>query len=221
MSRAVPRYHRTNPSLPAVANTECVVVVRVIGKIENQTTMNTFYYFAPVNPPSALQIGTVGTNWQVSFAALYTACISADWTWVQTRVDVVSRNDLSGVSIVNLAGTAGSRAAGHEPTQMGIVIRRGTTVKGQHGRGRFTLPAPASADITNSTVTSGALITALTNLENALINTVSDGVNNWTPCIAQRSPNSPKLVTGRAQINSYLANLVLGTIRRRKIGVGR
>lgn len=220
MSRAVPRYRRISPNLITVPVGATVVEIKMQGSIEAQMTINTFYYIASVIP-TTLQLSTLLLNWQNTFIPLLRACMSSDWTLTKVRIDVVNSNSTAGQDNTTSAGLAGLRGAGHEPTQMGMVSRRVSGVKGQHGRGRFTLPAPATADITNSTITAAALITAFGTLHTALFGTVSDGVNNWTYVIAQRSPVAPRLVTATAPVAVMGLNLVLGTIRRRKIGRGR
>jgi hypothetical protein len=220
MSQANPRYRRNNPHLPPVPANSSVVEIKMIGAIEGQLTVNTFYYVAPVIP-SALTLGSLLSQWTSTFFTAYAACVSADWSCTKVRADVVSRNDIAGTDNTSTSGSPGTRPAGHEPTQMGIVVIRVSNVKGQHGRGRYTFPAVSSGDVTNSTITSNPLKTSLTAFQTALFNTVSDGVNNWSPVIAERSPTTPRLVIGTAPLTNQHTNLILGTIRRRKIGKGR
>lgn len=221
MSRASPRFKRISPSLPPVGTGNGVVMYRIQGQIENQLTVSTFMLSAPVPAPTTAQLNTLLTNLHTALFGKYGACLSADWTAVSEQLLVVHRNDLAGVQSLAAAGTAGARPAGHLPTEVAAVILRVSAVKGQHGRGRLSLPAISTADVTASKVTLAAEITNLNALAAAMIGTVSDGTNNWTFCIGQRATTSPKLVIGFSPIASAAPNLLLGTIRRRKIGRGK
>jgi len=221
MSRTNPRFRRVNPSLPAVGTTNGVVLYRIWGAIENQLTINTFYYGAAVPSPSPTQLATLLTNISTNIFAKYAACISADWSAMKETLDVVHRNDLNGASSTANAGTFGGRLAGHEPTEVAGVILRRCAVKGQHGRGRMSLPAISLNDVTSSRLANVVLFGLLALLVTAMQNVASDGVNNWTPVMAQRALVSPRLVIGSSPLSSVLFSTLLGTIRRRKIGRGK
>jgi hypothetical protein len=221
MSRANPRFHRTNAPLPAVPIANSVAVFKIVGAIENQLTVNTFYYLGGSAAPNTLQIGTLGVNLENLLLPLYQACISADWTMAYSSVDIVDKNTFFGSQRTTSAGLHGTRTAGHFPTEVAMVIARYSLTKGQHGRGRISLPAIALADVTASTITSATLITAQNALAVAMLAVVSDGTNNWSPCIAQRSTTTPRLVIGASLLQSIRPRLLLGTVRRRKIGRGK
>lgn len=221
MSRANPRFHRTNASLPAIPLGSNVVCYKIIGAVENQLTVTTFYYMGGVGLPTALQLGTLMLNISAVLRVLYLNCIAADWTLTSERIDIVNVNTVQGQTSITNAGSVGTRVAPHLPTQMAAVILRQCNVKGQHGRGRISLPAISAGDCTESTITLAAEKTALTNLSNAFFTTATDGINVYIPVIAQRSPASPRLVTGASALTGARVNLLLGTIRRRKIGRGK
>lgn len=221
MSRAAPRFRRVNPPLPLVGTTNGVVLYRIWGNLENQLTINTFYFAAAVPNPTASQLATLNANIRGALFNNYTACLSVDWQALKCTLDVVHRNDIIGVIDTSITGTSGGRGAGHLPTEVAIVIIRYSQVKGQHGRGRIGLPGVAAADTLNSRVNAGSLITALGGLTSAMATTASDGTNTWTPSVVQRSPVSPKLVIGFSATGRIIANLLLGTVRRRKIGRGK
>lgn len=221
MSRANPRFKRNNPSLPAVGTTNGVVLLRLIGLLEGQVVMNTCMYSSPAPNPTQGQLATLLSAMVAAIVPPYTACLSADYTYDHATLSVVHRNDLATVVNVNSSGTAGGRGAGHLPTENAIVLLRNSAIKGQHGRGRISLPAINPADITLSKISAAALITALGNLETQLLATRSDGTNTWTPCIGQRSPTSPKLVIGFSPITTYQTTTLIGTVRRRKLGRGK
>lgn len=221
MSKANPRFKRVNPPLPVVPAGANVCLYRIVGSVENQLTVTTFYFMGGNAPPTTLQLGTILTNASNALRVLYLSCIAADWSLVSERIDVVNVNSIQGQTIVTNAGALGSRVAPHLPTQMAAVILRQSNVKGQHGRGRISLPAISAGDCTESTITLAAEKTALANLAAAFTTTITDGVNVYTPVIVQRSTATPRLVIGASPITGTHVNFLLGTIRRRKIGRGK
>lgn len=220
MSRAVPRFRRNNPSLPAVG-TGNVVVYKIVGTIEGQLTINTFMYQGAVPSPTQAQLTTLLTNISIGMFAKYVACISIDWTCTLESLDVVSATIFNGVKTTANAGLGGSRAAGHEPTEVAAVLIRRTAVKGQHGRGRVSLPAIATADVSLSRISAGAITVALNALGTEMLVSFSDGTNTWNPCVGQRMLASPRLVIGASPLTAVTVDSLLGTVRRRKIGRGK
>lgn len=221
MSRALPRFHRSNPPLPSVGTTNGVVLYRMIGSLEGQLTVTTFYFSSGVAAPTPAQLTTLLTNISTNLANQYATNISSDWTITRETLDVVHRADLAGVLSTARAGQAGGRAGGHLPTENAMVLVRYTAVKGQHGRGRIGLPPPAPADVTASRVSAAGLITTLNTLATQMLVTASDGANTWTPCSVQRATVPPKLVVGFSPLTRIVVNTLLGTVRRRKIGRGK
>lgn len=221
MSRASPRFHRVNPSLPTVGSTQGVVLYKVVGSIESQLTINTFYYLGPVNNPTLTQLTTLLTAISSLIFSNYKACLSADWSLTRETLDVVHRVDINGVISTANVPAAGGRPALHEPTEIAVIILRKSAFKGQHGRGRISLPGISTSDVGASTIIGTALPTALVGLRGQMVLTASDGVNTWTPCIAQRTNISPHFIVAAAPITTTSHNLLLGTVRRRKIGRGR
>jgi hypothetical protein len=221
MSRANPRFRRSNPNLPLVGTTNGVVQYVVQGQVENQMTINTFMYSAPVPAPTPTQLQTLLTNLSGTVFVRYKGLVSADWTCVRELLKVVHRNDIATVISTGNNGVVGGRPAGHEPTEVAGVILRQTAIKGQHGRGRYSFPAVSTADVVNSTWTSVGLTAALALWYVAALGNQSDGTNTWTPCVGQRGVASPRLIVGFAPVVSFQGTNLLGTIRRRKIGRGK
>lgn len=221
MSRANPRFRRINPNLPLVGANNGVVQYVVQGQIENQMTLSTFMYAAPVPTPTLTQQTTLLTNISNGLFPAYKNLISADWTAVRELLRVVHRNDLSTVQSVARTGTAGGRPAGHAPTEVAGIFLRVTAFKGQHARGRVSIPAVSLTDVTASSWVGVALAALQLLFDSAALATASDGTNTWTPCIGQRGATPPKLIVGFASVTSYAASTLLGTVRRRKIGRGK
>lgn len=220
MSRANPRYKRINPSGTSVSGLTAVEYL-IYGLIEGQLTINVFYYVANSTVLTNTNLVAALTAMSTNTFAKYKACISVDWTCTKEVLNVVSINTQLGVVSTANAGAAGGRTTPHLPTENAIILIKRSTLKGQHGRGRISLPAVAAADVTGSTITVAAELTALGLLATAMASTLTDGVNQYTPAVAQRSTASPKLVTFYSAITSVTVNPVIGTIRRRRLGRGK
>lgn len=221
MSRANPRFHRSNPPLFPVGTTNGVVQYVVQGSIEGQMTLSTFMYVAAVPLPSTTQLTTLLTNISAGLFVAYKNLISGDWTTTQELLKVVHRNDVATVISTARAGTVGGTVGAHAPTEIAGIFIRQTPIKGQHGRGRVSIPAIPSVHYTASNWSGVGLAALQSSFMSAALATASDGTNTWTPCVGQRGTASPRLVTNYATISSWRADLLLGTIRRRKVGRGK
>lgn len=222
MSKANPRYHRNNPPLPAVGTQNTIVLYRIIGQLEGQMTISTFMFSAGVSSVTTGQLTTLLSAIQTGIFPNYSACLSIDWGGNNKEtLDVVNRNDIQGVLSTANGGAFGTRSAGHVPTEVAAVCIRYTPFKGQHGRGRVSLPGLAQADVTNSIISSAVLVSKISALTSSTLAAYSDGTNTWHHCIGQRSTTSPKLVVGFGLVTNYVNKVLLGTIRRRKIGRGK
>lgn len=220
MSAANPRFRRNNPHLPPVGNTFGIVSYKIIGIIEGQQTVSTFTYQAAAPSLTTAMMTTLMNSISGQLRGPYATAVSVTWSLTEEDLDFISRNDINGVFTTAHSGLVGSRGAPTLPTTVAIVLNRASNVKGQHGRGRLSLPAVCAADTTLSRVTAAGAITALVALEAAMLLTASDGVNTWTPCIAERSQSSPRLAIGSSALQVVTHDTLLGTIRRRKIGRG-
>lgn len=221
MSRANPRFHRVNPNLPLVGASNGVVQYVIQGQIEGQMTLSTFMYSAAVTTLSLTAAQTLLTNISNGLFPSYKNLISSDWTCVRELLRMVHRNDVPTNISTNRFATAGGRPALHEPTEVAGIFNRTSLIKGQHGRGRVSIPAISTADVSASNWTGAAITTNILLFQSAALATASDGTNTWTPCIGQRGTGSPRLIVGFSPIATVLVNNLLGTIRRRKIGRGK
>jgi hypothetical protein len=222
MSRANPRFHRTNPPLPAVGTTGGVVQYVIQGTIEGQMTLSTFMFNGFVPNPTQTQLTTLLSNISTGVFTKYTAMLSSDWLAVREMLKVVHRADIATVISTAHAASVGGRPAGHEPTEVAGIFLRTSGVKGQHGRGRVSVPAVYTGDVSSSNWTGVALALVQAAFNLALVGVqYSDGTNNWQYCIGQRSNSPPRLIVGAANVVTQTASLLLGTVRRRKIGRGK
>lgn len=220
MSRANPRFHRFNAALPSVTGTGVVEYI-IQGSIEGQLTISTFFYQAAVPAPTQVQLTNLGNNLNTAFLSKYLALMAGEWTMTRQLVNVVHVNNIQGIIGTGSAGAAGTGGTLHQPTEVAAIVIRRSAVKGQHGRGRLSLPAVPLNAVSGSSINQTAYITNAGTLATQMLATVSDGTNNWTPVIAQRAPTSPRLVIGAAALSAAALNTLLGTVRRRRIGRGK
>lgn len=222
MSRANPRFRRTNPSLNPVGLTNGVVQYVIEGRLENQMTLSTFMFVAANPNPTQAQLSTLSTAISSGVFPKYAALISADWTCFRELLKCVHRNDIATNISTGRAQSPGTRPAGHEPTEVAGLFLRQTPTKGQHGRGRVSIPGVYTGDVTNSNWTGVTISLNQTAFNNSLVGVnFSDGTNNWLYCVGQRGSATPRLITNYAVISSQTASLLLGTVRRRKVGRGK
>lgn len=215
MSRAHPRFTRVNPPLPAPASN--LYRIAIIGNIENQLTINTFYYLDARTIGSLVNFTALGTAFQTGIDALFKAAVSADWSQVGFKID--SPNNPLVQPLIYFQAAFGGGPAGHEPTTVSGTIIRYTNTKGQSGRGRLALPAVPSVWVTSSTITATAGSAAYVNFANGLTATLAVSADTLTPALMSRPPKTK--ILGAAQLTNAVAKLLLGTTRRRKIGRGK
>lgn len=221
MSRANPRFRRVNPIGVPVGSTYGVVRYVIQGLFQAQMTINVFDYFAAIPGPGQAALATLLTNISANILSAFRTCVGTDWAVTVEKLTPIHRNDLSGVISTAHTGQAGTGGSASADSELAIVLLKHSALKGQHGRGRTSLPAVPAGGITQSNVTLAGLLTNLGSLAVDMGIAASDGANNWLPCISTRSTASPRLVTSFAGITVVTVNGLLGTIRRRKIGRGK
>lgn len=220
MSRARPRFRRTNAPLPVPTGN--VFMLQLLGTIENQLTINTFYYQdnKVIGTPEANAETNLAQQWVTNVAVNYDSCISADWT--STGIKVTCLTIPSRIPVVYTTGfpSAGTGAAGHMPTEVSCVVQRRTNFKGQSGRGRVGLPAVPLTAVTNSVV-NAAQLTKMTAFGNNMILSLVTAGATYSAGLVSRRGTLPNVTYGFAQLISTVNDTLVGTIRRRKIGRGR
>jgi len=151
-------------------------------------------------------------------------CLS-DQAVVENQV-AISLTDAS-VPTVNLprsvlnVGTAGVH---NLPLEMSATLAKYTPLRGQHGRGRMSMPAvPVSftTPATDPNLLNAAGITAYGAYIAKLVGTLTTATPKvWDPAVTER-PVTPDIITSRGGIiNLMIVRPVLGTARRRKEGRG-
>lgn len=215
MSRAKPRFNRTNPQLPAAVPNLFELVVR--GEIENQLTINTFYYADGGVALTPTTEADIATAWVTLNGLQYRNFLSSDWTGTDVKVQcLTSPSRMPGYA--NYASPGGG-PAGHEPTNVGVTFLRMSGIKGQAGRGRITTPAVPSGWVTASTLNATG-DTAAAAFGPLLDTAFLAGARTMTPQIVSRhNKNGPPL--GASPVLSWNVNRTMGSCRRRKLGRGK
>lgn len=221
MSRANPRFHRTNPTLPALTGN--VVMLTLFGTVENQLTLNILYYED--------QTGTVGSitnlnsfigSWTVPNQASLLAVSSSDWSLTQYKAQYVNLPAIIPQYSTTGLPQPGTGPATHEPTTVAALISKFSQVKGQSGRGRYYIPAIPTAWVTASSI-NPTFITNYNTYAGKLVNQITSGGITYTPGIFSRRGFNKVTGTGGgfSPMSNAIAKTLLGTVRRRRIGRGK
>jgi hypothetical protein len=210
---------RANRPLPAANNN--VYRLKVIGEIEKQVTVTTFFYqdTLPISDVAGTKFSVLADGFQAISPgvelSLLAAC-SADWKEDQIVIDSPTQKQLA--PYVRTVSAPGTGPAGHLPTQMAASLIKRTLFSGQCGRGRWALPGVPSTWCTLSTITT--LTEYLAFATAALADITSAGIV-FTPILYSANGSAAfPLKDGVAALESVTLNHTLGTSRRRKLGVG-
>lgn len=220
MSRANPRYRRRNFNLAALTND--ILRVKVVGMLENQVCVSSFFYKGPslVNNCTQANLTDLGAGFVAAGNMLtkYLAACSSDYTLSQVNIDCPTTPSLAPL-ITTQVGSGGG-PAGHLPTEMAVVLIKQTAVRGQCGRGRVSIPAVPTAWVTASKLTT---VVAHNNLATQMEASITAGADTFFPCIYSAKGSRVFPVPGYAAITlvQLAAGSLLGTVRRRKIGRGK
>lgn len=215
MSRANPRYRRSNQALPAApAN---VWELQVIGQLEAQEVMSTFAFWDNGGAITGTPELNLAAGFTASLLTTYKACLSSDWVGQQYNVRCLTIPTRAQVTTTaGIAAVAGSGPAGHEPTTVAAVVSRYTAFRGQCGRGRLELPAVPTSWVTSSSLTTIAAYTAFMTAYAA--NFIQGGIT-YSPYLYSRG-SRVNHTPGAAPLVILQLRTVLGTQRRRKLGRG-
>jgi hypothetical protein len=212
---------RLNPPAPLINGDVFRFTMQI--RAENQITETTHDYMSTVFAVDpAVAMAALQGQWLANVAIPYQAVTANDGLFYGCIMQCLSSQFPP--SLVSPLAANGTGGVNHLPLESSAVVSRYTALKGQHGRGRFypsCLPvafsnagAAAASELTNAAVgLYQALGTAL------LLPVVAAGVT-LNPVIASR-PTAPSVLVTRAQlVTSYLCQVDLGSIRRRKLGRG-
>lgn len=221
MSRANPRFHRTNPFLPAISGFN-VVMLTIFGTFEAQLTLNILYYQDQTGTVASIaNLNAFLSAWKLANQTFMLACSSSDWAVTQYKAQYVNAVGII-PQYLAVVGGAGTGAAPHEPTTVAAILSKYSMVKGQSGRGRYYIPAVPTQVVLLSALTPAGLNT--NQVYGGSINTpiVGAGVTYTSGVFSRRGYNK---VTGTgggfSPLTTCTARALLGNVRRRRIGRGK
>jgi hypothetical protein len=194
--------------------------VRFIGQFENAMTVNVMYYESDHPTGSATEAEQIEILQLMaapnSLLSAYVSCCTTDWAFVQATVDTPTTPQ-NATFVYQPAGLFGINALPRCPCQMGVTIRKVTQYRGRKGRGRITVPA-----VPMTWVSGTALIeqSNYTTLCERLTRTLNGTVWNYRPCLWSHDKAAP-FTQRTIAITAHKTNIILGTARRRKPGVGK
>jgi hypothetical protein len=224
MSRAVPRFRRFNPPLPAA--TGYVMQVLMSGLMDGQRWVMDFGFMGVGTPPPAGAEATVAGSFTTLMQPTWQPLTANNVSWDTTKVSCVSiptRNPfVLTTAPLPLFGSGG--AAGHLTSTDAGIFSKYTLFKGQHGRGRNYIPgmpesfvAPA---VDANDLTAGGIAALSAFATAARTQPFTDGVNTLDLCIYTR-PAKGLPVTLAANVIVVTPRPLLGTVRRRRVGRGK
>lgn len=200
-----------------------VYCLKIEGQLELQQTVTTLYY----QGEKPIGQGTVSTQidlCQSFFDAAgpypkFQAACHADWKGVQLICWSPTSPGLA-THYFTLSPTAGLVTGTRCPNHTAVTLRKTTTLRGKHGRGRVSIPAVPFTWITGSTLSN---VTAHTSLANFLGAQVTGFDEIFTPglwCVRKKTSELPAAV-GWQPLRGVEVGTILGTCRRRKPGRGK
>lgn len=215
---------RVNPPLPVIALP--IYTVQALGELDQQLWLNTFVYVASTNAQTAASEQNIAVSWQAACLTAYRGILAAASAAILS-VKVSCMSNLARIPFVNAVpgATQNGTVAGDEyPTTVAAVLSKYTLTKGQHGRGRNYFPAPPLSFVTPATDDNRLNATALTAYQTLMTalqaNTIVDGANAMTLSIATRPKTN--VAWNQAQlVSTMIIRPLLGTMRRRRVGVGK
>jgi len=224
MSRANPRFKRNNPVLPSLANAAAFRIT-ASGVIDQQMWLTNFDYINLVtNTPNPNAEANLGANWLTACATQLKACLASDVTFSQLKITCLTiPTRLPGYRTTDASFGNGTVAGSHYDSVIAGIITKETFTKGQHGRGRNYIPGVPLSFVTagtNPNSLNATGITAYNNLVFALVTLISDGTNNYSLGVTQRTRAGAAATNGQIQGTTFNRTL-LGTVRRRRVGRGK
>jgi hypothetical protein len=222
MSRANPRFKRTNAPLPAFVFP--IYQVTVSGIIDQQTWLCTMCYLARVAAQTPASEANLAASWLTVNNAAWRACMDGQTSLLTVKVTCVSAPArIPGFAFQFGAGSLGTAPAGHLDSEVAAILSKATLTKGQHGRGRLYIPGvPTSfiSTLTDPNRINGASLATYGTLATSLMAPILDGANSADPGLYTRLPKGQP-VTAAQILSAINTRALLGTVRRRRIGRGK
>jgi hypothetical protein len=200
-----------------------ILCLKIEGQLEQQQTINTLYY-ACDKPVGQATISDQIDLCQSFFDSAgpypkFQAAVSVNWTGVQLICYSVTQPGLA-THYFTLSPTAGLVPAPRAPNHTCVTLRKTTTLRGKHGRGRLSIPAVPSAWITGTTLSNTGAHTTLANLLAAQVTGFEQIFTPGIWAVRKKTTELPAAV-GWQPLRGVDVGVILGTCRRRKPGRGK
>lgn len=214
---------RFNP--PAGATTKAIARVTVGTKTAGSICLTTFdYQWNTVGTsPSLGDLNNLADDWHTAFDTDFLACLSPQTELYSTQVAELHYGTSPTYARLETPGTVGTAGATALNLELGVTMTRYGPLKGQHGRGRITMPAIPNTFVTPATdanVINSTGLAAYNTLATALVSPLVRGGSTWTPFISTRPVAPSTLVDFGVQVSNYVVRAIMGTARTRKEGRG-
>lgn len=214
---------RFNERLPVITGD---VYRATVSTVSSNVICQTTHDFLTVDVAANryVTMGTFVTRFTAIFKAAYLNCLTTSTT--MTRVDVSCLSSQAPVTRFATINEPGTVTGNFLPLEMAANCQRRTTIRGQHGRGRFLMPAVPISFCTPATnpnnlnATGLASYNILATLFTEAIVPIAPETLTFFPCISER-PIPPLQIVSRAEYtNVCFALAQLSTARRRRPGRG-
>jgi len=207
---------------PAIGD---VVRLTVQGTMQGSTVMYGHHFRAKSVPGT---FAGLATAYQTQIIPLLTAATSAEVTWLRITVAATKVGGDETLNFPLPAATIGLITGDALPGQNSMLVSVHTGTRGRRHRGRFYVPGVSETSSTGGRII-GAQLTALNALAEGLqSNFTGSGNVNWelvvySPVSPPYTPPPPpklKADTLTTAVNDLVADSVIVTQRRRRLGVG-
>ncbi len=214
---------RFNP--PADPTTKAIARVTIGTKTAGSICLTTFDYQwnTAATSPTLTDLNNLGNDWHTAFDTDFLACLSPQTSLYSTTVAELHYGTSPTYSVLDAPGTVGTAGATALNLELGVTMTRYGPLKGQHGRGRITMPAVPNTFVTpatDSNVINATGLTAYNALAAGLVSPLVRGGSTWTPFISTRPVPPSTLVDFGVLISNYAVRTIMGTARTRKEGRG-
>ena len=213
---------RFNPPAPAATRPIVRLTVDTVTQGQHcQTTCD--WQSDAVAPLTFAEIDGFVTAWDVAFLALFQAVVSPLTAFFSRIAADIFTGVTPTVVHLDAPGVLGTAGAANLPLEMAATVTKVTGLKGQHGRGRLSMPAVPTSFTTPATdpnQLNAAALAAYNPLFAAWLGGVSSFGINYVPTLSTRPVPPSPLVSFAAPILSFDVRPVLGTARTRKEGRG-
>jgi len=214
---------RVNAPLPALA-AQPAVQITLFSVTSAQVCENTFQYItAGPAIPATSDLNQLAQDFWSLISAQAVLVTTGQTTFTQVTAALISSNNVP-TGLYTLPGaTVGAVAGSSLPLEMGAIMAKQTNVRGQHGRGRITLPAvPISftTPATDPNIINAAGLTAYLNLANKFNAVLISGGVTWNAAVVTRPIPPAAVATNGTPILRVVTRALLGTARRRREGRG-